>query len=208
MAYDPEQRRYALQAFMDSNELAPKAWCRAAGLSEGALWPFLVGKRTNALGDDTYEALAEAATDIVGRKVRAGELRGEPPRDAKIPLQHYVGAGDEVHIFDGDLAIDYVEAPPGFSTAAAAIVRGDSMRPTFDHGDVLFFRIIEKPPKDPPMRPVIVKVKDGPLLVKKLLPGSKRGRYHLLSINPLTPALTDQPIESIARIGWIKPAEG
>ncbi len=54
---------------------------------------------------------------------------------------------------------------------------------------------------------VFVQVKNGPLYVKKLLPGSKRGRYHLLSVNPLTPVLQDQPIDSIARIGWIKPSE-
>lgn len=207
MPYSPDQRRHALQSFMDAHNLQPKAWARAAGLSESTLWPFLKGKKTNALGDDTYEVLADAATELLARPVAAGELRGEPPAHVEIPVAHYVGAGDQVHIIDGDSALDYTEAPPGFAKGAAAIVHGDSMRPTFDAGDVLFYRQLEKPPKKLPRRAVIVKVKDGPLLVKKLLVGSKRGRYHLLSVNPLTPTLEDQPVEAIARIGWIKPAE-
>lgn len=210
MPYNPEQRRQALQSFIDANNLQPKAWAREAKLSESALWPFLRGKKTKALGDDTYEALADAATDLLGRRVSSGELRGEPPAHVEIPVAHYVGAGDEVHIIDGDGSFDYIEAPPGFAKGAAAIVRGDSMRPTFDPGDMLFFRRREPPPpmKELPLRPVIVQIKNGPLMVKKLLPGTKRGRFHLISVNPLTPPLQDQPVESIARIGWIKPSEG
>ena len=209
MPYNAEQRRHALDNFMTANNLQPKAWAREAGLSESALWPFMKGKKTKALGDDTYEKLAEAATELLGRSISAAELRGEPPANPEIPLRHYVGAGDEVHLIDTDAEIDYTPAPPGYEKGSAAIVRGDSMKPTFDPGDMLFFRRREAPPafKDLPQRPVIVQVKNGPLYVKKLLPGTKRGRYHLLSVNPLTPVLQDQPIDSIARIGWIKPSQ-
>lgn len=208
MAYNAEQRRHALQSFMQANNLQPKAWCRAAGLSESALWPFLSGKKTKALGDDTYERLADAASELLERPVTAAELRGDPPRNAEIPLRHYVGAGDEVHLIEGDSEIDYTAAPPGYEKGSAAIVRGDSMRPTFDPGDLLFFRQREPPPsfRNLPQRAVIVELKSGTLFVKKLLPGTKRGRYHLLSVNPLTPVRQDQIVESIARIGWIKPS--
>lgn len=126
------------------------------------------------------------------------------------PIRHYVGAGDEVHLVDGDDTIDSTEAPPGFGweTGAACIVRGESMRPIYDPGDLLFFRHRRDPPtssKDLPARPVIVQVAGGRLFVKKLLPGSKKGRFHLLSINPLTAPLQDQPVESFAYIEWVKP---
>ena len=205
MAYNPDQRRRALKLFMAENGLQPKAWARAAEINETALWPFMNSK-TNALRDDTYEALATAATKLLKRPVRAATLRGESPVSIEIPLGHYVGAGDEVHLVGEDV-LDYTPAPPGFEKGAAAIVRGDSMRPIYDPGDVLYYLHQEPPPpfKELPQRAVIVQVKDGPLFVKKLLPGTRRGRYHLLSVNPLTPILQDQQIEAIARIGWVKP---
>ena len=139
----------------------------------------------------TSKATAEVAP-------KAAWMRQAPPK---------ASSGDEVHIIDGDEPLDYTDGPPGYAMGAAVIVRGESMRPTFDPGDMLFFRIREDPPafKDLPARAVIVQVKDGPLYVKKLLPGTKRGRYHLLSVNPQMPLLQDQPVESIARIEWIKP---
>lgn len=208
MSFDPDQRRAALNAFIKAHSLKVLPWCTAAGLNEASLRGFLA-KRTRSLSDETYVLLADAASEMLARSVTAAELRGELPRTVEVPLRHYVGAGDEVHIIDGDEAIDYVEAPPGYAKGSAAIVRGESMRPTYDPGDLLFFRRRESPPsfKDLPPRPVIVQVKDGRLLVKKLLPGTKRGRYHLLSVNPLTPVQQDQVVESIARIGWIKPVE-
>ena len=47
----------------------------------------------------------------------------------------------------------------------------------------------------------------GPLYLKRILPGTKAGLYHLISINPTTPEMLDREIESIARIGWIRPAD-
>lgn len=206
MPFDPEQRRNALRAFINIHSLKILPWTHEAGLSEATLRGFLAG-RTRTLSDETYVLLAEAASEKIARKVSPGELRGEQPMRVEVPVRHFVGAGDEVHIFEDDDPIDYTEAPIGYAKGSAAIVRGESMRPTFDPGDLLFFKEREDPPpfKDLPPRPVIVQILDGPLLVKKLLPGTRRQRYHLLSVNPLTPVLQDQHVESIARIGWIKP---
>jgi hypothetical protein len=209
MPYDPDQRRQALRAFSKTNGLKVLPWTASAGLSEATVRGFFAG-RTRTLSDETYVLLAEAASRRLGRHISDVELRGERPPSIEVPVRHYVGAGDEVHLVDSDdTAIDYTAAPPGFELGAAAIVKGDSMRPVFDPGDMLFFRYREAPPvfNSLPARPVIVQVKNGPLLVKKLLPGTRRGHYHLLSVNPLTPILQDQPVESIARIGWIKPVE-
>lgn len=151
--------------------------------------------------------LGASPADLLG-KVSA--LRTPPAEAAETPVAHYVGAGDEVHIIDGDAPVDYTPSPPGFERdlGAACIVRGVSMRPIYDPGDMLFFRHRRDPPAEPkdlPERAVIVQVKDGPLYVKKLLPGTKKGRFHLLSVNPLTPILQDQPVESFAYIEWVKP---
>lgn len=151
--------------------------------------------------------LGQSAAELLGKPVA---LRSAPIEEPETPIQHYVGAGDEVHIIDGDSPVDYTPSPPGFrrDEGAACIVRGESMRPIFDPGDLLFFRHRRTPPttaKDLPSRAVIVQLKGGTLYVKKLLPGTKKGHFHLLSLNPLTPILQDQPVESFAYIEWVKP---
>lgn len=97
MPYDPEQRRGALREFMRRHGLEPKAWCRAAGLGANSLWPFLSRQPnpTRALKDDTYEALADAASAILGRLVYAAELRGEGPRQR-------MGFSEQAASFEGD----------------------------------------------------------------------------------------------------------
>lgn len=204
--YSADARRRVLQAFIDRNKLKVQTWTTAAGMSESVVRHFLEG-RSESMSDRTYARLAAGATKLLERKVDASALRGDKPPEIEIPIHHFVGAGDEVHLFDDNAAFDYTAAPPGFQEGGAGIVRGDSMLPIFEPGDVLFWRHLERPPANPPKRAVIVKVKDGPLLVKKLLPGTKKGLYYLLSVNPHTPVLADQPVEAIARIGWVKPSE-
>jgi phage repressor protein C with HTH and peptisase S24 domain len=203
-AFDPEIRRRALRAFMKKRPgLNPNAWAKAChpALAESTIRNFINGD-SDSLSDRTYQLLAAAA------HVPVSELRGEKPVQparVDIPIEVYVGAGDEIYPLDGPL--DYTPAPPGYESGGAAIVRGESMRPMYDEGDILYYAQRETPPKGPTRRAVIVQVKDGPLFVKKLLPGTKRGRFHLLSLNPLTAPMLDRPVESIARIGWVKPVE-
>ncbi len=207
MAYDPEQRRRALGHFLEAHGLEPKALCRAAGLSESALWPFLNNK-THALRDDTYEALAEGAAKMLHKPIEAALLRGQAPSGAEVPVAGKVGAGAEIIPFDhDDLALDYVTAPPGFELGRAYIVSGDSMWPVYEERDLLFVKEREEPARRPTKRPVIVKLREGAIFVKKLLPGTKRGRFHLLSVNPSAKTLDDQSVEWIERIGWILPAD-
>lgn len=124
-----------------------------------------------------------------------------------VRLHHYVGAGDQIYPIDSDDHIDEVEAPPGFEHGAAGQVRGDSMKPLFWDGDILFWRELRAPPRKPPRRAVIVQVHNGPLYLKRMLPGSRAGHYHLVSVNPTTPELIDQPVDAFAPVGWVKPVE-
>ncbi len=202
--YNAGARRRVLQAFIDRNKLKVQTWTNASGLSEAAVRSFLA-ERADSMSDRTYAKLAAGASKLLERPVDASALRGDPPPQVEIEIHHFVGAGDEVHLVEGDGGFDYTEAPPGYEQGGAAIVRGDSGRPMFETGDVLFWKHQEQPPKDATKRPVIVYLKDGRLFVKKLLPGPARGVYHLISVNPTTQILSDQKVESIARIGWIKP---
>lgn len=205
--YSAEARRRVLQAFIDRNKLKVQTWTKASGMSESVVRHFLEA-RSESMSDRTYARLAAGASILLERTITAAALRGDKPPEIEVPIHHYIGAGDEIYIIEDSEALDYTPAPPGYSDGGAGVVRGDSMLPIFEPGDVLYWRHLEPPPTEPPKRPVIVKVKDGPLFVKKVLPGQRKGRYYLISVNPLTPMLVDQQIEAIARIGWVKPADG
>lgn len=205
--YNAAARRRVLQAFIDRNKLKVQTWTNASDLSEAGVRSFLAG-RADSMSDRTYAKLAAGASKLLERKVDAAALRGDPPPAIEIEVRHVIGAGDEIHIIDSDDGFEYTPAPPGFEQAGAGVVRGDSMRPLYEAGDILFWQAVRPPPRrDAPQRAVIVKVLHGALYVKRLLPGTKPGHYHLLSINPSTPVMADQPVESFAHIEWVKPRQ-
>lgn len=209
MAKDPysaDARRRVLQAFIDRNRLKVQTWTTAAGLSESVVRHFLAGA-SDSMSDRTYTRLAAGASRLLERSIDASALRGDRPPTIQIPVFHYIGAGDEIFLIEGNDPLDRTEAPPGYEEGGAGVVRGDSMRPLYEDGDFLFWRHLERPPKTVPRRAVIVKVDNGPLYVKRLLPGTSKGLFHLVSVNPITPILQDQDVEAIARIGWVKPTD-
>lgn len=124
-----------------------------------------------------------------------------------MPLTHYVEAGDEVHSFEeGDPSTGITPFPPGFAElpSAAVIIKDDLLSPFFVSGDVLFFRKWQTPNLQKlPERPVIVQLRDDRQFLKRIISGSKRGHYHLLSLNPLAPLMQDQQVQSFAPIEWI-----
>lgn len=137
---------------------------------------------------------------LTGRKTPA-----RPAGTDAIPYYGYVGAGDQVHPFDGDDApADYVDTPPGLKNGAALVVRGHSMVPMFQEGDVLYFEQKQLTPEQAIGRECIVQVKDGPRLVKRLMRGSRKGRFHLVSLNPMVPPLEDQALVWAAKIRWVR----
>lgn len=194
-----DKRRKALADFMKSRRLKVYPWCQAAGVSEAAVRLFLKG-RTSSLNDATYSKLAAAAN------VTVSDLMGETTPRSAVPVFGYAGAGERVEPVDGDdpPMIDTVEGPPGMKDPAALIVRGDSMRPMFFDGDTIFFEKRELQPEQVLGRACIVRVKDGPLFVKQLMRGSRRGRFHLVSVNQSVAPIEDQPVVWVAKIKWVK----
>lgn len=102
--------------------------------------------------------------------------------DTVVPVVGYVGAGEEVHNFEDQAAIDYVKPPDGADGTAAVIVRGDSMWPKYEAGDLLFFAPTDHVNHDAlGGKPCIVQVRNGPTYVKRVFLGSKPGLYRLTS---------------------------
>lgn len=201
MANQVDLRRRALQDFMIVHKLSARTLCKAAGLSPTVVTQFL-NDPTRDMIARTWEKLAAGASKELGRDIGAAELQGERG-PLEIEVVSYVGAGAEVFPIDGDRALDAVEAPPGF-VGSAMIVRGDSGVPMFEDGDTLFVAPSHKNPARFVGKVVVVQVKDGPRLVKRLLRGGARNRFDLQSINPAAAVLADRHVVEVAAIHWVK----
>lgn len=119
-----------------------------------------------------------------------------------IPLVGIVGAGAEIFPMD---ALGYVEAPPGVAgpTTVAVVVRGDSMRPAYRDGDLIYYDD-HLPPDALVGREVVVELEDGRCLVKELFAGSAPDLWTLISHNAAP--ITDVRIRWAARIKWVQKA--
>lgn len=119
-----------------------------------------------------------------------------------------VGAGAEVHLFDGDISserIDEVEAPPGADEATVAvIVEGDSMYPRYLERETIYYRRADAT-GDPASligREVVVRLADGRTFVKVLRRGSSPGYFTLDSYN--ASSMEDVVIEWAVPVKWVR----
>jgi transcriptional regulator with XRE-family HTH domain len=123
-----------------------------------------------------------------------------------VPVVGYVGASQEVNLFDVSQGpLDYVPVPPFANEHTVAVrVRGDSMAGIADEGWTLYYSERRSEP-DPNWigRLCIVGLKNGSVRVKKIFPGRQPGKYDLYSSNA-TP-LMDQDVQWVAKVEWILP---
>lgn len=119
-----------------------------------------------------------------------------------IPLVGHVGAGAEIFPMD---TIGEIEAPPGYWTpqSVAVVVRGDSMRPAYRDGDIIYYDE-HLPPQDLVGCEVVVELEDGRCLVKELFVGAQPGTWTLHSHNAAP--IVDAKIKWAACVSWVKRA--
>lgn len=198
MSYDVAKRRAALAAFFQSTGLKEYPIERAAGIGQGTIRAFRIG-RSASMTDESWTRIAVAATEKLGRLVTAAELQGEA-KSATVPITSRVGAGEQVFPIDGDLPLGYVEAPAGVSTREAFQVDGDSMRPLYGPRDLLFPGRHQRDPASLIGRIVVAQVRNGPRAVKLLQRGSRKGSWNLVSVNPAHAMMEDQTLDWVAMI--------
>jgi len=133
-----------------------------------------------------------------------------PPRTARerlVPVIGRVGADTEgtVLFATGQAAGDLVPLPPGGSEKAVALrIAGHSMRGVADDGGLIYFEDQRTPPTADMLGHVVVVETDGDeVLVKRLLRGSRAGRYDLESL--VGPTRHDCQIRWAAHITAIIP---
>lgn len=132
-----------------------------------------------------------------------------PPtfKTAMIPVVGYIGAGAVVWpIDDNELGngIDEIDAPPGVTSGIALKIRGDSMYPKFDAGDIV---VCESTPREISSlinKVCYVKLTDGRAYLKILRRGSTPSRWSLHSHN--APPIEDVQLDQAYQVVWVKPS--
>jgi phage repressor protein C with HTH and peptisase S24 domain len=133
--------------------------------------------------------------------------RSEPNAPGRTPVLGHVGAGATVNIASTDAPqpLDHIDTPPGLNPdGAAVIVRGDSMYPTCEDGDILFYERRTSDVTGLLNRLCIVWLSDERILIKRLRRGSRSGYFTLESANVNMPPIEDVAVLSAAPVSWIK----
>ena len=133
-------------------------------------------------------------------------LHLDQPVTSTIPVVGYIGAGAEVLAIDdhvkGD-GFEQIPCPPGMVNGIALIVRGDSMSPKYDDGEVIYIEKTVYSIDGMIGDHCYIQLPDGRCYLKKLQYGSRPGLYTLLSYN--APPIIDVPIERAYPIAFTKP---
>jgi transcriptional regulator with XRE-family HTH domain len=124
-------------------------------------------------------------------------------RVGPMPVGYYVGAGDEVHTFEGD-APEFTDCPGADPLRhIIAEVRGESMVPYVDHRD--YVMAVKEPAYSPESvaregLPAIVAADTGAMWLKRIrVRRGQKATYDLLSFNTAF-----DPIENVG-IEWCAP---
>jgi len=126
---------------------------------------------------------------------------------SEIPVYGYAGAREAVDIipFDDQGAIDEVQPLRAEDGYKAVIVRGSSMLPAYRDGDVLFFREDHTHPDQLIGRDCVILTSDKDrAYVKRIMAGSKKGHFTLLSYASGIDPLPDVKILKAWPIEWIR----
>lgn len=142
--------------------------------------------------------------------VAASHLDPEIPASGEeirtIPLVGYVGAGAEIFAIDDHAkgaGLDEVEVPPGGASrnTIAVRVRGDSMLPQYEDGDVLYYDGKLEGDFSPLIgKRCLVQLTDGRMFIKKLMRSD--GSYWLYSHN--AEPIMNPDIAWVAKVLWAK----
>lgn len=131
-----------------------------------------------------------------------------PMKDGlKVPVVGYVGAGAEVLSEDAHAkggGFEMVDAPTGAgSDVVALLIRGESMHPIGDGWLIFYRRDQDGVPSDCVNRLCVVKVHDGPTLLKELRAGKSQRHWTLVSWN--APPRENVRLDWAARVLDIRP---
>ncbi|ONG52211.1 hypothetical protein BKE38_14910 [Pseudoroseomonas deserti] len=186
-----------LERMLRTTGLTPSELARAAKLTPSTLTRFLNSPVRHTLSARTLTKLSAYS----GVAVPPAVLPALPP--ASVPVVGYIGAGEQVLPFDDaamGAGLEQADPPPGAEPGTVAVVvRGDSMFPAFWDGDILYYSREAGFDRDGCLyNECIVKLRDGPIYIKRVTPGGQPGLYTLQSYN--APPMADVAIDWAAPV--------
>lgn len=165
--------REVIELEMKAKGFSKRSLSKKAGLSESAVRDVL--DKTENPGIGTLHRIAEAL------QIPVENITGS----AKVPLQGEIGAGGLVGYFKDDEDTEYVPRPPLAPGPLMALrVKGDSMLPKYEEGDIIYIRREHEGVLPQYMgRYCAVHLPDNGTYLKILTQGSAPGLYTLRSLN-------------------------
>jgi transcriptional regulator with XRE-family HTH domain len=123
-----------------------------------------------------------------------------------VPVIGYVGPGATITFIAKHEPFEEAAMAPGGGGkhTVAVVVQGDGMAPAIEDGWTIYYDDRRDPPTDDLLnKPCVVGLRDGRVLIKKLLRGRAPGRYDLASAGGSV--MADQDIIWAARVTFIAP---
>ena len=187
-----------------ARELAGFKKAAEAARAMGIPYPTYAGHENGARGAFKIEDAVRYAKKF---KVSLEWLltgHGDHGRVRTVPVVGYVGAGAEVFPEDVEGQSDRVDPPAGADTdCVALLIRGESMHPIGDGWLIFYKRDQEGVPDECIGKLCVVKVHDGPTLLKELRRGKSSKLWTLHSWN--APARENVRLDWAARVIDIRP---
>lgn len=188
---------HRLKKLSEDSERGIKGWSLRAGLNETAV------RDAIETGNPTYRTIVALARE---RGMNPAELAfGTSMPKTEIKVMGIVSAGDGWTNPDSADNGDVIEFAMDDGSMFAIEIRGDSMFPVYRDGDYLICR--RKSAYD--IRNCIgldcaIRTKSGDGYIKRLLQGSRAGRFDLQSYNISYDYLRDVDVEWAAPVQWVK----
>jgi phage repressor protein C with HTH and peptisase S24 domain len=210
-AFDIQAIVSRIETRLDKVGISAREACKRAGLGVDAIRDIRRGAKGDPRYSVTLRTMAMLAPAL--ETTPSWLLEGTGPEEARdvsqgVPVVGYVGAGREAHFYDTDQGpFEYVEDPDPSADLSAVRVKGDSMRPEFFDGWLLYFSNDRQTPIEEVLArkaPAIVGLDNGKILVKRVQTGAAKDRFNLLSTNE--DPIYNQKIEWACRIRWIVPS--
>lgn len=176
---------------------------RIGGLERSFINDIRIGRKKSV----SYEKLPAVAAALDWSLAELMDIETSERATADIPVFGYAGAREQVNLIDGDDQgpIDEVQPLRAEDGYRAVVVKGHSMLPAYRDGDVLFFREDHMPLDSLIGRDCIVLTADmGRAYVKRMMKGSDKGLYTLLSYAPGIDPLPDVKVLKAWAIEWIR----
>jgi transcriptional regulator with XRE-family HTH domain len=183
----------ALKALRTKAGLSQEKLAEEAGISVSQVSRFETNDRDMRLKD------AQAFSRVL--QVPIAAIAEKP----LVPLVGYVGAGSEMAFFaEAHSPDEFVKMPPnGTEETVAVEIRGDSLGSSFSGWCAYYDERREPPTEDLLGALCVIGLRDGRVLVKKIVQGRQRGHYDLWSHN--AEPLLDQEVDWAARVTALLP---